>query len=511
MDPLRNGQRGQGEFIVLNVKKFFILGALIGLTSCATNTTPNTTTSEISSTEAAPEADRIQTHLVDENLPVCNDCILGSIGDQELKKSGKKIFFLYGAEHLNLTNYYFDIPVVYNKSTKMWVDYFTGRGRKHFQRYAERAGRYAPVLSKILNDQGLPRDLIYLSMAESGFQNAARSWAKAVGPWQFMPYTGKSYGLEVGFYLDERRDPLKATVAASEYLRFLNNKFGSWELGMAGYNAGEGKIGRAIRRYKTKNFWKIRKGRYLKAETKNYVPKIMALAIIGKNLSKFGFNDVQFERALDYEEIKVPANTDLYKVGEVIEEDFKTVKKYNPEILRWQTPPMGEEYVLRVPVGKKSLWESKKNDVNVLATDYKRYQLRGYASLHNVARKFKVPLNVLTGLNNLPGKKKLYPKTTVLLPFHGEYDQRKQGLYADLYEKPRKSVLRRRAYQKWIKRGNRSGKKISNPSQFYTVKRGDTLWNIARKTGVSLNTIIRTNYKLVKKRMILPGDKLAIK
>lgn len=495
---------------MLKVKSTLTILTLLGISSCATNTiTP--IEKEQTPSSSIVEVDRIQTHLVDKNLPVCNDCILGSIGDEELKKSNKKIYFLYGAEHLNLTNYYFDIPVVYNKTTKMWVDYFTGRGRKHFQRYAERAGRYAPVLSKILNDQGLPRDLIYLSMAESGFQNAARSWAKAVGPWQFMPFTGKKFGLEVGFYLDERRDPLKATVAASDYLRFLNKKFGSWELGMAGYNAGEGKIGRAIRRYKTKNFWKIRKGRYLKAETKNYVPKIMALAIIGKNLSKFGFNEVQFERALDFEEITVPANTDLYKVGSVIGEDFKTVKKYNPELLRWQTPPKGEAYTLRVPVGKKVVWEEKKNDFNVLATDYKNYQLRGYASLHNVGRKFKVPLKVLTELNNIPGRKKLYPKTTVLLPFHEDHNQRKERLYSDLYEKPRKSVLRRRAYQKWIKRGNRSGKKISNPSQFYTVKRGDTLWNIAKKTGVNINTIIRTNYKLVKRRMILPGDKLAIR
>ncbi len=140
-------------------------------------------------------------------------------------------------------------------------------------------------------DNGLPRDLIYLAMAESGFQNHARSWAKAVGPWQFMPYTGRKFGLNIDWYVDERRDPLKASIAAANYLKTLHNLFGSWELAAAGYNAGEGKIARAIRMYHSKDFWRLTQGRYLRPETKNYVPKIMALAIIGKNLDVFGFNE----------------------------------------------------------------------------------------------------------------------------------------------------------------------------------------------------------------------------
>lgn len=488
--------------------KIIIFSTLILSLSCAHNEKKQT--AEIKTKLSKPS--RIQSHLIDAAPPLCRDCIIGSIGDEELLSSGKKIYRLEGADDLRLTNYHFDIPVTYNSSVRKWINYFSTRGKAHYRRYAERAGRYAPVLSKILNDEGMPRDLIYLSMAESGFQNAARSWAKAVGPWQFMPYTGRRFGLEVGFYLDERRDPLKATVAASNYLKVLYGLFGSWELAAAGYNAGEGKVKRAISRYRTKDFWKIARGRYLKPETKNYVPKIMALAIISKNLTHFGFENIEFKKPLDFEEITVPQNSDLFKVAEIMQMDFEAIKRYNPELLRWQTPPKGGEYVIRVPVGKKQAWlKTPADERHVVATDYKTYNLRSTASLKNVGSKFKVNPKVLSDLNGIPGHKRLAPQTQIILPFRSDHTARKNALYADLYEKPRKAVVRRRTYQRWIKRGHNRGEVISNPSKYYVVKSGDTLWDISRKTGVNINTIIRSNYRLVKRRMILPGDKLAIK
>lgn len=492
--------------------KIMALSVFFALVGCATNNTTHSSSSENNdATKEASASARIQSHLIDQNLPECEHCLIGSVGDAALKKANKQIYFLYGAEHLNLSNYYFDIPVVYNDSVKTWINYFTGRGRDLYRRYAERSGRYAPVLSKILNDQGLPRDLIFLAMAESGFHNAARSWAKAVGPWQFMPFTGKKFGLDIDFWVDERRDPLKATVAASMYLRDLYDRFGSWELACAGYNAGEGKIGRAIRRYNTHNFWEIRKGRYLKAETKNYVPKIMALAIIGKNLKAFGFEELEFHKTLDFEEIEVPGNTDLYKLAEAIGSHFEEVKMYNPELIRWQTPPTLKTYTLRVPVGKKRAWLEVPDKSVVAANTYKIYQLRGYATLEHVGRKFKVPAKVLAEINDLNPKKRLFPKTAVYLPFREDHDARKNHLYADLFEKPRKSILRRRAYQRSIRIGRKRGQLIKNPKEFYIVKKGDTLWGVSKKTGVPVNTLIRSNLSIVKKRMILPGDKLAIR
>ncbi|MBK26506.1 MAG: lytic transglycosylase [Halobacteriovorax sp.] len=441
--------------------------------------------------------------------------IIGSSKIKEPNKHKTKTYFLYGAEHLKLENYYFDIPVVYNAKVKRWIDYFLTRGRGFFQRYSGRAGRYAPLMGKILEDNGLPRDLIFLAMAESGFQNKAKSWARAVGPWQFMPFTGKRFGLKIDWYIDERRDPIKATIASSKYLRKLFEDFGSWELAAAGYNAGEGKIGRAIRRYRTENFWKISKGRYLKPETKNYVPKIMALAIIGKNLKSFGFEDIDFSEPLDFEEIELPANTDLMKVAKAIEVDFEEIQRLNPELLRWHTPPNVEKYRLRIPVGFQVAWSRCcESEVGTFAaTEYMKYKVRGKnARLSHVAKKYKIKKSyVLEKLNpGLTAKSKLKRGTLITLPFR-EGQNIKANMYADLYERPRKRVRRYRAYRKRINIANRRGKKISNPKVYYTVKKGDSLWTVARKNGLQLNDLIASNMKLLKRRMIRPGDRLAVR
>ncbi|MBL6991211.1 MAG: transglycosylase SLT domain-containing protein [Bacteriovoracaceae bacterium] len=437
--------------------------------------------------------------------------IVGSSKIQQPHSHHGKTYFLYGAEHLKLDNYYFDIPVVYNPAVKKWINYFLNRGRGFFERYSARAGRYAPILGLILEDHGLPRDLIFLAMAESGFQNNAKSWAKAVGPWQFMPYTGRRYGLRVSWYIDERRDPIKATIAASRYLKKLYKEFGAWELAAAAYNAGEGKMSRAIRRYKTENFWDLRKGRYLKSETKNYVPKIMALAILGKNLKSFGFEDIDFHEPLDFDEVDVPPFTDLMILSRMIGIPFEEIQRLNPEILRWYTPPNVQNYKLRIPIGFAVVWKDVIKTQDLKAKSFQIYKVRGRRStLYDVAKKFKLKPKILREFNNIKTKKRLAKGTTVVLPFR-QGQSRKDQMYADLYEKPRKSVLRRRRYRRRINLARRRGKKIYNPTVFYTVKKGDTLWRVAKRTGTSLDTLILSNLRLVKSRMIRVGDKLAIR
>lgn len=443
----------------------------------------------------------------------CKGCIDGSASfDAELRVK-KHVYFLYGAEHLKLKNYYFDIPVVYNDQVKKWIEYFLNKGKPYFIRYSERAGRYAPVLGKILADYGLPRDLIFLAMAESGFQNNAKSWAKAVGPWQFMPYTGAKFGLKIDWYVDERRDPIKATIAASRYLKELKNRFGAWELAAAAYNAGEGKVGRAVRRYKTENFWQIQQGRYLKSETRNYVPKIMALAIIGKNLESFGFKDIDFHEPLDFEEITIPNNTDLVDLAFALDVEFSEIQRLNPELLRWQTPPNVEEYHLRLPVGKRKAWELVSKDKDFSAVKYQTYIVKSSRStLADVAKKLKIKKPaVLSWINgNMSVIKHLPRGTEIKTPFRVEQD-RKAAMYADLYELPRKSVRIRRTYKGILQKAVKLGSLITNPSVYYTVGKGDSLWTVAKKTGVPLYTLIRSNLVLIQQRMIRAGDRLAIR
>ena len=237
----------------------------------------------------------------------------------------------------------------------------------------------------------------------------------------------------------------------------------------------------------------------------------MALASIGKNLDVFGFHEIEFERALDYEEIMVKGNADLYELAEVLQLDFEEVKRYNPEIVRWQIPPYVESYPLRVPVGAKEAWEKFDEKDSVVADNFKTYVTTGGQSLSHISKKFKVPHDVIEDLNpDLPEHSYLASNTVVQLPFRDDHSLR-DGLYADIYEKSSRKNRRARRNDRMIATYGRKGKLIKNPSVYYTVKKGDTLWRVAQRTGVPMSTIIRTNSHLIKRRQILPGDRLAIR
>ena len=246
----------------------------------------------------------------------------------------------------------YQIPMILNDSVENHLEYFKTRGREVFQRWLDRSVQYIPVMKDIFKEKNLPEDLVYVAMIESGFNPYAVSWAKAVGPWQFMPATGKRYGLKIDWWLDERKDPIKSTHAAAEHLKDLHNLFGSWPLALASYNAGAGKVQRAVLRTRSEDFWDLKASRYIRKETKNYIPKYMAATIIAKNPEAYGFSVTNTD-TFAYDEVLIGECTDLRLIARCAGTTYEAIKELNPELRRWVTPPDVKNYTIRLPKGTK--------------------------------------------------------------------------------------------------------------------------------------------------------------
>ncbi len=374
---------------------------------------------------------------------------------------------------VSLKNNQFDIPVAVNSRVEFWVDYFTTRGRPHFEKYLERSDLFVPYITPILKQKGMPEDLVYLAMIESGFNNHARSRAKAVGPWQFISGTGKKFGLMVNWWVDERRDTRKSTLAAIEYLKVLYQLFGSWELTIAAYNAGEAKIARAIRRYGVNDFWALSRHRFLKQETRDYVPKVIAAAFIAKNRDLFGFNvsPVAQDKDLatpqvskkgeitgvDLIEFEIQAPADLLKISKAAELSYQTVKSLNPELLRWCTPPVGELYRIKLPTSVKDRFLANYNhEAFPRKIDFLTYKIKSGETLFKVARHFGIRVDPISELNQIAPKTPLRAGTKILLPMPNDATRSLASL--DLRDSPEK---RRKAYRSYrVTYKNREGVRV---------------------------------------------------
>jgi membrane-bound lytic murein transglycosylase D len=314
----------------------------------------------------------------------------------------------------------YDFPVTMNRQVQYYLDFFSGKHRKSFALWLSRSGRYLPMIHEHLRAAGLPEDLVYLAMIESGFNERAYSRARAVGVWQFIKPTGRNYGLRINGYVDERRDPIKSTQAAVSYLSELYNEFDSWYLAVAAYNAGEGKIRRAIKKYKTTDFWEIAQGRYLKLETKRYVPKLIAAIMIAKEPEKYGFDNIVFEPPLAYETVKVPRWTSIKAVALASDLDPAELKKYNNELRKDFTPPDRTSYAFKVPQGKKTDVEKNLPRVQaVVSTGFKTHKVKKNETLNSICRRYGLTKTVVLKSNNLrsaglqPGQRLRIPYQTV--------------------------------------------------------------------------------------------------
>lgn len=249
----------------------------------------------------------------------------------------------------------FDLPVTYNRRVAFWLDYFQTRGRGWFREWLEKSTKYMPFIQKELRQAGLPSDLAYMVMIESGFDPYARSAANAVGPWQFMRPTGVRYGLQANWWLDERRDYRKATHAAIRYMKDLYQEFGSWYLVAASYNMGENGLRRRINQHRTHDFWSLSKANALPQETVDYVPKILAVMLIAKAPSLYGFRDLARMEELDYELVSLQGGTDLGQLADHLGVTHKSLKDLNAELVLGYIPLQVEKHMVRVPRGAKNL------------------------------------------------------------------------------------------------------------------------------------------------------------
>jgi membrane-bound lytic murein transglycosylase D len=257
-------------------------------------------------------------------------------------------------EKLNEAHLIFDFPVTYNARVRKWIRYFQTTGRSSFRRWLERSTRYIPYIHTELKRAGLPTDIAYVAMIESGFSSSAVSHANAMGMWQFIAPTGERYGLKVEWWIDERRDYEKATKAAIGYMSDLFEQFGSWYLVAASYNMGEGGVRRLINRHKTNSFWDLADRGALPEETRNYVPKMLAAMLIAKAPALYGFRDLEFHVPFAFEYYKAPGGTDLINLANHLGVSERSLTELNPELLKGFIPRDVKSHRIRIPKGSRS-------------------------------------------------------------------------------------------------------------------------------------------------------------
>ncbi len=309
----------------------------------------------------------------------------------------------------------------------LWaIEFLAVRGRRYFQKWIERTGKWFTMMRKIAREEGAPEEIIYLSMIESGLSPQATSWAKAVGLWQFIKGTGQMYGLGADYWRDERRDPEKATRAAMRYLKDLYNELGDWHLALAAYNCGPGGVRRAMARSGIQNpsYWDIRP--FLPKETRNYVPLYVAASKVCMNPEAYGFTStqIQFEERYNYETVPVNEAADFRVLARAAGVGEETLRDLNPELINYSTPPYSDNYQLKIPVGTKSTFIANYDKMSQSDKhSWTMHEVAGSETLSSIARKYNVPQSVIAAANDLTGRKKRISAGTMLrIPTDGRYN-----------------------------------------------------------------------------------------
>lgn len=386
-----------------------------------------------------------------------------------------------------------------------WLKYFTGDGRQVYQTWLNRKSRYMGIYDEAFRKHGLPRELAYHSMIESGFSHRAYSWAHAVGLWQFIKSTGRNYGLRCDSFVDERRDPARATDAAARYLKALYEEFGDWKLALGAYNVGEGAVRRAISNQGTRNFWDLR----LPRETKNHVPKFMAAMMIGKNPEKYGFT-VTPELPYATEEVVVEGFADFETLGRCAGVSEETLTELNPSLLRKCTPPNEKRYRVKVPAGsgEKTLLalaqipqEERRPAPSVQLA---QHRVRRGETLSKIARRYGTSVQAIAEANRLGRRNHVVAGQQLLIPTQRNVSEEPVRVASSSREKSKSTTTRKESAKSSKTRTSTASK---GEKTVYVVKSGDTLTRIAERHGVSTTMLRRWNQI---GRHIRPGDRLTI-
>jgi len=318
----------------------------------------------------------------------------------------------------DLKNTRSDLPLMINEYVAGYINYFSTRGRGVFEGAWTRSGRYREMIFRVFREEGIPQDLIYMAQAESGFKPLALSRARARGMWQFMASRGVGYGLRRSWWVDDRQDPEKATRAAARHLKDLYNQFGDWYLAMAAYNSGPGNVQQAVRRTGYADFWELYKRNVLPAETKNYVPIILAMTIMSKNPAQYGLDSVQPDPPLKYDVVKVDYPVDLRLVAECVDVPLEQMVDLNPSLLR-RTTPKDQPFDLRLPEGTKEKYETAIATIPVeKRVAWRYYKVQPGDTLAGIARKYRTTERAISQANNLQGTQ-LSSESRLVIPVNG--------------------------------------------------------------------------------------------
>ncbi|MEI7974282.1 MAG: transglycosylase SLT domain-containing protein, partial [Bdellovibrio sp.] len=336
------------------------------------------------------------------------------------------------------------IPTEMNSLVEKWIAYFQGRGRPHMERYLARSTRYSGIMRESLRRNGLPEDLIYIALIESGFSSRATSRAAAVGYWQFIRGTGRRYSLEINSMIDERRDPILSTQAAAEYFKGLYSVFGSWYLAMASYNVGENRVKREVMNHYTRDFWELARKKRFPKETINYVPKFIAAKLIGRNPEKYGFANVDYEKPLEFETLRVNEPVNLRKMSEVLGLEYEDLKALNPKFKGEIAPLKNNAHLdLRLPLGMHSqgiaaAQAAKVEKVEFIADsgETDSYRVRSGDSLYIIAKRYRTTVAWLKDANDLKAGRKLRVGQRILVPERSGVSSKKAAVMVVRGPKP---------------------------------------------------------------------------